>query len=70
MYVDIIFLCITPIYLRNNFSEPKNRELSEEIKVKKCIIEKSKKTIVNIFLVIFIWSRLKQTNLLTTQFNE
>ena len=44
MYDTIFFLCKTPIYLRILFFLPQNSELSGEINVKMCIIEKSKKT--------------------------
>ena len=43
MYVTINVFCKVPIYLRILFYLAKKRELSEEINVKMCIIEKSNK---------------------------
>ena len=69
-YYDVwyyYFLCITSVYLRMFFYLAKNRELSREINVKMCTIEKSKKIIVKNFKLIFSGTVEK---LLTTKFND
>ena len=46
MYVSIIFFMYNPYLLKKYFSGSKHCDISREINVKMCIIEKSKKTIV------------------------
>ena len=62
MDVSIIFY-VKPIFTVGFYSSaPQNRELSGEINVKKCIIEKSKKNIAKKTLSYFSQKQWKKPN--------